>query len=462
VSTGSLLPRARPDEVGVDPRGVWDFLDAQASRGIELHSLMLVRHGRVCAEGWWHPYRPDDPVLVYSLSKTFVSAAVGIAVGDGMLGYDDRLLALFTDAVEDAGPVAAAIRVRDCLAMATGHTADDVWTPRLASLPGREPWRVSLATEPRGVPGETFCYNQWATWTLAEVVRHATGRDVLGLLRERVFDPVGIHATWDADARGRLLGYSGLRVSTESAAAFFQLLAAGGVWEGRRLLPSAWVADYARPHADTAAWDRPDWQAGYGWHVWMNRVSGHRGDGAFGQFGLVLPEQDAVLVLTACSPRMQEILDDVWAHLVPAFDRPAGLDAGVLAERLGGLRLRPVGGDRGGEVALSFENRTNRWRLTDDREGWTFRWVDAQGGDNTIPVGHRAWRRGIMRWYGRELPVAASGAWVEWGHWVGHVVALAAPHSVVVHLRDDGSGRVEWGVPPRAGEGLAALAPLAR
>ncbi len=460
-----LLPRATPDHVQFDPAGVWHFLDAIERRGIELHSLMLLRHGQVFAEGWWQPYGPDDTPLLYSLSKTFTSAAVGLAVSSGALSYDDLLVDLFADVVTDAGPVASRIRVRDCLAMATGHTADVVPTPRLASRPGREPWRVTLAIEPQGTPGETFCYNQWSTWTLAEAVRHATGSDVLALLNERVFGPMGItDAAWDRDSGGRVLGYSGLHLRTEAVAAFFALLAAGGVHEGRLLLPSEWIEQYARPHSATAGPGMTaDWAAGYGWQVWRNAEFGHRGDGAFGQFGIVLPEVDAVIVATAGTDRMQEVLDDVWTHLLPAFDRPAEQGADAVASRLAGLRMAPVGGERGGSVALTFENRNNRWRLVDDPDGWRLRWVDAQGGDNTLVVGHGTWHRSVMRWQGRELPVAASGGWVGWGHWVGHVVTLGSPHAVVVHLRDDGSGRAEWVIPPLAAEALAGLAmPIAR
>lgn len=458
VTTVRPLPRALPSDVGVDPAGVHAFLDGLARRRIELHSLHLLRHGRVCAEATWAPYRPDDAPLLYSLSKTFCSAAVGLAVADGALGYDDRLVDLFADVVDGAGPVASRIRVRDCLAMATGHTSDTVWTPQLGKLAGRLPWRQVLAQEPDGEPGVTFCYNQWATWTLAEVVRHATGRTVLDLLRERVFEPLGItRSSWDADAAGRLLGFTGLHLAPEDIASFFQLLADDGVLGDERLLPVEWVTRHRQRHVSTG-WGEPDWAQGYGWQVWHDTHGGHRGDGAFGQFGLLLPEQDAVLVLTGLTTRMQEVLDEVWSSLLPAFDRPGGDDRD-LAGRLAAAALATVGGDRGGPVRLSFENRTNRWHLADDGDGWQLRWVDAEGGDNTLPVGYGHWRRSTLSWAGRRLQVAASGAWVGWGHWVGHVVALDAPHSLLVRLRDDGSGRLEWvEAAPLGRPGLAGLA----
>lgn len=460
VSSDRLLPRARPTDVGVDPRGVHAFLDGVARRGITLHGLRLVRHGRVFAEASWTPHRPEHAPLVYSLSKTFCSAAVGIAVADGSFGYDDRLVDLFGDVVDAAGPVASRIRVRDCLAMATGHTRDDLFAPRLARLPGRQPWRTALAVEPEGAPGATFCYNQFATWTLAEVVRHATGRTVHELLVDRVFGRLGITGTsWDADPAGRLMGFTGLHIPIEGLARFVQLLLDDGVADGERLLPVEWVARHRHRHVDTAGWtDNPDWAQGYGWQVWLDTRGGYRGDGAFGQFGVVMPAQDAVVVITASTVRMQEVLDEVWASLLPAFDRDGDGDD-ALAERLASAALPTVWGERGGPVGLAFENRTNRWRLVDDAEGWVLRWVDQYGGDHRIPVGFGEWRSGRLAWGDRRLDVAASGAWVGWGHWVGHVVVADAPHGLLVRLRDDGSGRTEWvGSKPLGTDSLHGLA----
>ncbi len=465
MSIDRLLPRSRPEAVGVDSGGVDALLDDLARRHLGLHTIMLVRHGHVYAEGAWSPHRLSDAPLLYSLSKTFTSAAVGIAVDDGAFDYDDTVVDLFADVVDAAGPVASRIRVRDCLAMATGHTVD-VWpTARLATLPGRTPWRAWLATEPPGIPGETFCYNQVATWTLAEIVRHATGRTVLELLRERVFAPLGItQVSWDTDQRGRILGSTGLHLAPESIAAFFQLLLDDGVRDGERLLPDEWMTRHRQPHVDTASvMTDTDWQQGYGWQVWPDSHGGYRGDGAFGQFGLVMPGHDAVVVTTAHTTDMPGILDAVWTHLVPAFSalpargptasRPiteAGARAGdALAARLSRAALVTVGGERGGTVHLSFENRRNRWRLTDASHGWDLRWVDAAGGDNTLAVGYGSWQYATMRWGTKTLRVAASGAWVGWGHWVGHLIALDAPHALLVRLRDDGSGRLEWvGEPP--------------
>ncbi|MBO0887298.1 MAG: serine hydrolase, partial [Acidimicrobiales bacterium] len=87
--TARPLPRSSSAEQGVDAAGVLAFLDAIESAGFDLHSLMLVRHGHVVAEGWWAPYRADRVHLLYSLSKSFTSTAIGMAEAEGLLSIED-------------------------------------------------------------------------------------------------------------------------------------------------------------------------------------------------------------------------------------------------------------------------------------------------------------------------------------------------------------------------------------
>lgn len=418
--------------------------------------MMLLRHGQVFFETYWEPYSAGNTPLLYSISKTFTSAAVGLAVADGALSYDDRIVDLLGNS--GAGPKASTIRVRDCLAMATGHTVDEVIPFRTFDLPGDGPWQAYLAIEPEGTPGETFCYHQWASYLLAQVVQRRVGKDVLQLLNERVLGPLGVSdASWDTDAQGRILGWTGLHLSTESIAAFFQLLLDGGVSAGVRLLPEEWIEQHSVAHADTSGHsENHDWQLGYGWQVWRSSF-GYRADGMYGQFGIVLPDHDMVIVMTGGDQRMQSVLEKVWEHLIPAVDAASDADD-YLAGVATGLRLAPVWGERGASVQLSFENRKNRWRLTDDPDGWELRWVDSNGGDNKIAVGHHSWRFGTMEWRRHHMPIAASGAWVGWGHFVVKIVSLTSPHWRLLHLRDDGSGLMEWNNPPLVGRSMRDVA----
>ena len=437
------LPRALPGEV--------DLVRACAKDpDVELHSLMVLRHGRVVAEGWADPYRPEHQQLVYSLSKTYASAAVGLAVADGALSYDDRLVDLFPDQVDErVGPKARTIRVRDVLAMGSGHTADLIeevigGRPALA----REHLGMYLRHEPEGVVGETFTYNQPCTWSAARAVRERTGQDIHDLLRERVLDPLGADGTlWARDSDGCSLDFSGLHLTTSTIAEFFQLLLDDGVRDGVRLLPQEWIEGHRRRY--TSGWldGEADSRLGYGWQVWMGQ-HGYRGDGAFGQFGLVLPEQDMVVAITSACERMQSVLDAVWSELLPGVDRPVtpGGQAELTAA-LADMALPPAaGGPRGSWAGQDSAGRP--LNLTEDAAGWRCDWDPGSGRAHSFPAGHGHWLETRLEAGDRSLRVAASAGRSPAGL-VLELVFLNSPHRAsLVMPGSGGTADLVWTTEP--------------
>ncbi|MGW3955781.1 serine hydrolase domain-containing protein [Streptomyces sp. NPDC004752] len=342
------LPIVAPSAVGVDPRRVHAFLDAlETAPDIEPHSLMILRHDRVAAAGWWAPYDAHRPHLLYSLSKSFTSAAAGLAVGEGLLGLDEPVVSYFPEFAADiTDPRSRAMLVRHVAAMATGHETETL--DRARALDARELVRGFLLVPPDREPGTVFAYNQPATYTLAAIVQRVTGQRLTDYLRPRLFDPLGIGRTaWRQHPPGRDLGFSGMYATTDAIARLGLLHLRGGSWQGGHVLPAAWVEQATRPHisTDDDPTRGPDWRQGYGFQFWMSR-HGYRGDGAYGQFCLVLPEHDAVIAMTTATDPLQDVLDLVWEHLLPAFG-PAPWDDLVeedsaLAERLAGLALPPL------------------------------------------------------------------------------------------------------------------------
>ncbi|GAE80187.1 6-aminohexanoate-dimer hydrolase [Cutibacterium acnes JCM 18920] len=140
------------------------------------------------------PWSPDVPSLAYSCSKTFTSAAVGIAVNRGAFGYDDTLADLWPQAcTANTGPVAKSMTVRNALSMSTGHSPEQLLEPTLVSrrLPDLNTARILLATEPEGRPGIDFAYNNLATWMLSRLVAQHTGEDVDTIITKEVLDRSG-------------------------------------------------------------------------------------------------------------------------------------------------------------------------------------------------------------------------------------------------------------------------------
>lgn len=184
-----------------------------------------------------------------------------------------------------------------------------------------------LLLPPERDPGTFFAYNQPCTNALSAIIERVSGTPLTEFLRPRLFEPLGIgQFGWSLDPVGREQGFSGLHLTTESVAKVGQFYLDGGSWQGKQLLPAEWVAEATRAHVD-ADKDGSDWGRGYGFQFWRSR-HGYRGDGAYGQFMLVLPESDAVVAITSQSPDMEGLLDLAWTHLLPALTAGSGDSAG--------------------------------------------------------------------------------------------------------------------------------------
>ncbi|EGX56258.1 hypothetical protein SZN_28813 [Streptomyces zinciresistens K42] len=439
------LPTSTPADQGVDARAVLAFLDAvDAAPDIDPHSLMILRHGRLVACGWWAPYTPPRPQLLYSISKNFTAAAAGIAAGEGLIRLDDPVLSYFPELDADVtDPRSRAILVRHAASMATGHDTDAF--PAALARDRDDLVRGFLLVPPPHDPGTVFAYNQAATFTLSALVQRVSGQSLTDYLRPRLLDPLGIgEFAWQRDRGGRELGFSGLHATTDAMARLGQLHLSGGIWEGERLLPRWWVEEATRPQISGAAsMPGPDWQRGYGFTFWMSR-HGYRGDGAFGQFCVVLPEHDAVIATTADTWEMQALLELVWEHLLPAFGSapPAGAGGAdaALARRLAGLTLPPAPGDpappgRGEEWtgsftpaggscaalpkvgALALAKRADGWELTLTEEGEPLR-ARLGGPGWTVTEG--------------PVPTAVSGGWSDADTLVVDIAFLETPHHAEV------------------------------
>jgi hypothetical protein len=213
------------------------------------------------------------------------------------------------------------MRVRHLAAMASGHAEETI--DRALRAGDGDMALGLLLLPPEREPGSFFAYNQPCTNTLAAIIARVGGGSVTEFLRPRLFEPLGIERYgWWTDPVGREQGFSGLHTPTEAIAKLGQVYLDGGLWRGRRLLPAEWVAEATRRHVATNR-QNPDWSQGYGFQFWRGR-HGYRGDGAYGQFMVVLPEADAVVAITSQSPDMQAVLDRLWAHLLPALTAESG------------------------------------------------------------------------------------------------------------------------------------------
>jgi CubicO group peptidase (beta-lactamase class C family) len=458
------LPRSAPAELQVDSARILGFLDAVEASGTELHSIMVLRHGAVVAEGWWAPYRPADIQLLYSLSKTFLAMAVGIAIGEGRFSLEDLVADLLPDLVpEDRPGHLRQLRVRHLLSMASGHRDE---TLLRIVVPGQDPVRNFLALPPEEPPGSIFAYNQGNPLTLSQIITTVTGQRLLDYLRPRLLDPLGIvQAEWLPATSGIDQGFSGLHVATESVAKLGQLILQDGRWQDTQIVPAEFVAECRRPQVGNSRQSvNPDWRQGYGYQMWMCRHGAQRGDGAYGQLAIVLPDSDAVIACTAQVTDMQAELDLIWDHLLPAFrdTPPAGHCDGELAGRLERLSMPAVaGGARGPDHVVELATDRASGPFADRVENVRIEPLDAGsrliitlgGSSHSFDVPQGQWCDGALPGLHSPFPeVSISAGWTSPGEYRAEIVSRRTPHrlQLQVSVGDEPSLRVGWLAPPLA------------
>jgi len=445
------FPRSAAEAQGISSAAILAFVEEAEQKLDALHSIMIVRHGQVVAEGWWAPYAASEPHMLYSLSKSFTSTAVGLAVAEGKLKVDDPVLGFFPDEAP-AQPSAnlKAMRVRDLLTMSTGHHDEDI-----RDFPYNGEGSVVKAFLERPVahkPGTFFFYNTPASYMLSAIVQKVTGQSVLAYLGPRLFEPLGIeNPTWDASKQGVSLGGFGLNVRTEDFARFGQLYLQKGMWQGEQLVPAAWVSTATSRLMSNGSSPASDWEQGYGYQFWQSR-HGFRGDGAHGQFCLILPQYDTVIAITSGTRDMASVMNLVWDRLIPAL-QPAALpaDAGAsrtLADKLAALKLRTPSGTAASTAARSWLGK--RYAFDSNKLGLEAIALDSAsaggdpsfavrigGVDQRIEIGRGSWRKGTLRVAGdaEADAIAASGAWTADDTYTLNVVRYRTPFATTYQLR---------------------------
>lgn len=464
----TVLPRSAPSERGVDAQALLTLVDTLDRSPHELHSLMILRGGAVVTEAWWAPFRPELPHSLYSLSKSVTSAAVGLAIEAGLLDLDERLVDIFTDlGPQPPDPRVAAITLRHALTMTTGHDTDPILTlfPWIIEHPRGDWLDGFLGLVPEHEPGAPFTYNQLATYAAARAVEARSGRRLLDQLREPLLEPLGAHDAHWMNRGGHDLGFAGLHLRTESVAAFGELCLRKGRFGGRQLVPASWIEEATSPLVpndlpNRGAGDQnpePDWNAGYGYQFWQCR-HGFRGDGALGQFCIVWPDEDMVIVTTAATPDMQGLLDLIEERLVGAIEPDDRPDIGDIEDRLtrrcAQLALPtpahhrsspPISGTftrAGGAASPSVQTID----VAETDTGWRLRF-DQPDAPVTIDMEPDRWTDGIWSIAGdrRDLPAASTAGRRPDGMLHAEIGLITTPHRLLVDI-DPGSGTftLDW------------------
>ena len=315
------------------------YLQAVADSAEDLHSVMVLQHGKVLEEKF---FVPDTAHILNSVSKTFTSTAVGFAISEGLLHLDDKIVDLFPESVpENASDTLKRVTLRHLLTMNSGHGTD----PTGATRRGDDDWVRGFMEWPlQYEPGTCYCYNSLGTYVLSAAVQKVTGQKIVDYLEPRLWQPLGIEKPfWQESPAGVNTGGWGLYLKTEDLARMGLCILNGGKFNGRQVIPADWVkemsakqvpcvnagmnermlqaiqADPSHPAYARFSPENNDWVQGYGYQMWRCRHNAFRADGANGQYIIIIPEKDAVVVTTAHIQNMGQELNLIWDHLLPAL-----------------------------------------------------------------------------------------------------------------------------------------------
>ena len=309
------------------------YFAAVAKEGQDLHSIMVVKDGNVVLEKWMSKGKENEPHILNSVSKTFTSMAVGLAISEGKLALDEKLVDIFPEhCPENPSEYLKEITVEHLLTMSCGHSTD----------PTHESWEVKDKSWIRFFmehpvthkPGTLFCYNSLGTYVLSAIVQKRTGEKVADYLYPRLFRPLGINnVSWLESHEGINTGGWGLFLKTEDLAKMGLMILQKGQFNGCQVVPAEWIesassaqvpcvpagmnsddADKLRKVAKTS-----DWLQGYGYQMWRCRYNAFRADGANGQYIIMIPDKNAVVVTTANIRDMQGEINLIWKYIYPAL-----------------------------------------------------------------------------------------------------------------------------------------------
>ena len=307
------LPRSAPEEQGV-PSGYLErfFRELDGCRDISVHSVVVLRHGRLIAQAHWKPYTGDYAQMVYSLSKSVTAMAVGMAVEEGLFSLSDNLAELFSDRLPPFHSAKlGSVTVKNLLNMSSGIRFNEAGT-----VTERDWLRACLQSDCSFEPGTEFLYNSLNSYLLSALVCKKSGMGLVEYLTPRLFEPLGIDPVlWEKCPMGIEKGGWGLYLRPEDMAKLGQLYLQKGLWavdgEPRRLLAQSWVEQSTDMTLQTAMGSH---KTAYGYHVWDFPIEGaYQFNGVFGQYVVVIPGADMVLALTSGS---QGLFIDATAPII--------------------------------------------------------------------------------------------------------------------------------------------------
>lgn len=311
------LEHVTPEAVGVDSKVITAFLNEINEKGLGLQSFTVVCHDKVCAQGFFKPYNADSPHVLYSMSKSVTSTAIGFAIDEGLISLNDRVAEFFPEYPMSKRPFNRMLTIRMLLTM---HS-DKLIT--VLDEKGQKDWIANFMGATFILPPNTkFNYISENTFMLSAIISKVTGMSVVDYLYPRIFEPLGIEKPfWETDGAGNNAGGWGLYMKSEDIAKFFLPYIHDGKWiDGTQIVPEIWVKEATRKQVNSVRDGYIDNMEGYGYQFWKNPIANSsRADGLFGQRCFLFPGYDALVVLNCGEAEDYKVMKVFWKYFPHCF-----------------------------------------------------------------------------------------------------------------------------------------------
>ncbi|MDD6212586.1 MAG: serine hydrolase [Clostridiales bacterium] len=285
------------------------FCRAVTDFGIQ--HVILYQNGK---EIFRHDWIPEEPQLQYSISKSFTGTAMGFALEEGLVGWDDPVLRYFSEEL----PVSVsenmqALRIHHLLTMQMGYPMAYLMGDQRRTMKETDWVRFLLSRPMTSMPGREFKYSNAGPYLAGVLLERLTGESLTDYLMPRLFEPLGIQRPfWETDPMGRTFGAGGLHLKTSEVARFGQLYLQQGQWEGKQVIPKDWVKKVWRTIIPTV-----EEMQDYSLLFWRSRHDSISAVGRFGQYCTIVPEKNLVIAINSDDPQDSNLLEYVWTYLYP-------------------------------------------------------------------------------------------------------------------------------------------------
>lgn len=316
-----------PEATGISASCIMDALREIDTRGISMHSFLFCKDNCLVAEGYYAPVKKNDLHRMFSVTKSFVSIAIGFLQEEGRLSLDDSIVKFFPEYVpntSEAHPWLLATTIRDMLSMRSCHASTTY-----DKFSSKTDWVKSFFTvAPTHKPGTVFHYDTSSSHTLCALVEKLTGMKMLDYLRNKVLNEIGFskEAYCLTDGFGVSMGGSGLMATSRDLMLFALLILNNGKLNGKQYISADYIKESTSFQTATCVTGPvPSESQGYGLQFWIGEHNSIVCYGMGGQLAILLPEYNTAIVTTADTQGYQGgnqvIYDAIFCHILPKLEK---------------------------------------------------------------------------------------------------------------------------------------------